>query len=496
MKICVLVPSEAYRQNAGARIRYGRLVEALADRGVELELIEIGQFSPAVSDADVLLISKCHDARAQLVAIEACRRGIRVGIDLFDDYFSQHYDPRLVRFRRWLIALAPWLSFALTSTAAMAEVASAYLANAPVLVVNDTAATASGGEILVATGDEIAAKRRRAVDEAQLRVAWFGIGDNPYFAVGLSDVAAYASELASLARLSGMTVKLAILTNARALTSDAMARIADVPFAVEVQEWSEGAEAALLRNSFACFVPVNAQPFSAAKSLNRAITALSSGCQLLSAGYPLYAALNRFIYRDVRELAVDLRDNDLRVSANRRHDLMAILDRWASASREAEALATFLKNLPGPKISAPGRVALIHGASTNDATNALARAMGHVTVGSPYAPSNLEVDAKSQARIPLAIDLLISDPLAKTAEIAPTSIGGTVDYGKKRYMFVTGSDDSSRRGVVVDLTRSGLGVQLALYRPVMAGIRDRLSTDLGIDEIVVSENSPLPLSLV
>jgi hypothetical protein len=495
MKLCVLVPSEAYRQNAGARIRYGRLVDALATHDVELQLAEIGEFDPTHCDADVLLISKCHDARAQLVAIEARRRVIPVGVDLFDDYFSQQHDARLVRFRHWLANLAPWLSFALTSTEAMAKVASRYAKGVPVLVVNDVAAVGPDKDILVAAAEDIDAKRLRALDEDQLRIAWFGIGDNPFFSVGLSDVAAYAGELAALARLSGMAVKLTILTNLRSLTAEGLAKIARLPVPVEVREWSEEAEAMLLQDSFACFVPVNAQGFSSAKSLNRAVTALTAGCQLLSVGFPLYEPLDRLLYRDVSALAADLKSDELRVSAARRNELVEEIDQWARATREAEKLASFLASLPRPEVAESGKVALIHGAGTNEATNKVARAMGDVTVGSPYAPTNLEVDAWARAWMPFALDLLVTDALARDLKKDASSLDGPVDHAKKRYLLL--SEDSQAEGAQLrlELPKLGLGVQIALYRSVMDRIRERLSTGFGIDQPVLSENSTIPFPL-
>lgn len=494
MKLCVLVPSETYFQNAGARIRYGRLAEALSLQGVDLELLEIGKFDPAASDADALLISKCHDARAQLVAIEARRRGIHVGVDLFDDYFSQHHDPRLARFRNWLAGLAPWLSYALTSTGAMAGVASRYHPGLSVHVVNDPGMTGPSGKPQVASLDTIERKRRHALDEQELRIAWFGIGDNPYFPVGLADVAAFAVELAEFARYSKMVVRLTILTNARSLTASGLSQIATLPVAAEIREWSEGAEATLLEESFACFVPVNAQAFSAAKSLNRAITCLSSGCQLLSAGYPLYAPLDDFLYRNVRALGADLLNDDLRVSAQTRDDLVAALDRWANAAIEAKKLATFLSSLPKASDSDPGMIALVHGAGTSDPTNRLARTIGDLTVSSPYAPSNLDVDVWTRIKMPDGIELAISDSIVPRLQGGAATSGGTVERGKKRFVRVDSPADAPDGGMPLEISGAGLGVQLAMYNAAAADVHDRLSADLGISQTVWSENSAIPFS--
>src|SRR4051794_38252147 len=102
MNIRVLIPSEEYRGYAGARIRYGRLAAELQERGITLTLQDIGEFAPEHETTDALLISKCHDARALVAAAAAYQRGQLVGVDLFDDYFSQTGDSRLVRYRNWL----------------------------------------------------------------------------------------------------------------------------------------------------------------------------------------------------------------------------------------------------------------------------------------------------------------------------------------------------------------------------------------------------------
>ena len=94
MKLTVLIPSEEYKAYAGARIRYGRLLQELAPHGVTLALENIADFSPDDQSYDVLLISKCHDARALVAAAAACGAGKLVGLDLFDDYFSQEADSR------------------------------------------------------------------------------------------------------------------------------------------------------------------------------------------------------------------------------------------------------------------------------------------------------------------------------------------------------------------------------------------------------------------
>ncbi len=120
MKLSVLVPSAEYKSYAGSRIRYGRIAPALEPHGIELALEDIGEFNPLTADCDALIVSKCHDARSLVIAAILSDRGRLVGVDLFDDYFSQASDSRLSRLRNWLGQLLPGCDFALCSAAAMA----------------------------------------------------------------------------------------------------------------------------------------------------------------------------------------------------------------------------------------------------------------------------------------------------------------------------------------------------------------------------------------
>ena len=196
MKLVVVIPSPDYKSGAGARIRYGRLVDTLAARGVSLVLEGIAGFDARKVDCDAVLFSKCYDARALIAAHVLTRRGIRVGVDIFDDYFSQAADSRLVWLRSWLDQMLGSCAFALTSTAVTARLVEQYSPSVPVHILNDPA------PIFDADGlaGRLREKRAAGLSSGLVHVAWFGMGDNPHFAVGLQDVAAFSDALSSLAR--------------------------------------------------------------------------------------------------------------------------------------------------------------------------------------------------------------------------------------------------------------------------------------------------------
>jgi hypothetical protein len=224
MKLSVLVPSIQYKSFAGARIRYGRLAPTLAQHGVELKLEDVGRFDPNTTSADAVLISKCHDARSLLVAAGLRDRGKRVGVDLFDDYFSQRSDSRLARYRSWLAQVVDMCDFAICSTPTIAEVLLAYRNGLPTHILNDPAPTDGDDRLARLLTKKIAEAR----DRERICVAWFGVGDNPYFSVGLSDLAAHGEVLRQLQR-SGMAVELTVVSNARALTADGLSVISQLP---------------------------------------------------------------------------------------------------------------------------------------------------------------------------------------------------------------------------------------------------------------------------
>jgi hypothetical protein len=283
MKISVLIPFDDYRKQAGTRIRYQRIEKHLGTLGHELTTHNIDQFNePDAFVDDVYIISKVHDARAFLAVDMAHEAGKIIGIDLFDDYYTQDENPKLARMRLWLKTLKSKLDFLLCSTPEMRDLGVSLVPKIPAHVMNDPAPPLA----TVSLQDTLNRKLETAHNTRVLRILWFGIGDNPHFAVGLSDLVAWAPELARL-RDKGFQIQLDILTNKRALTNDTLVMLRHLPIEAGVEEWNEARETELLSESFACFLPVNAQNFSIVKSLNRAVTALCAGTQVLSVGYPL-----------------------------------------------------------------------------------------------------------------------------------------------------------------------------------------------------------------
>jgi len=491
MKLTVLVPSAAYRSYAGARIRYDRLAPALERNGIQLSLADIGHFDLRTADCDAIVISKCHDARAFVAAAECSTRGKLVGVDLFDDYFSQSSDSRLTRYRNWLAQLITVCDFALCSTQAMTEVARQYRSSLPTHIMNDPAP--SGTFAAAAAVSE--RKLTEARDLRQIRICWFGVGDNAYFPVGLTDLAAYASELAPLAR-SGFDVRLKVVTNARALSADGLSTLRSLPLRTEIQEWSEDAEQDALRSAFAAFLPVSAEPFSVAKSLNRAVTALSAGCQVLSAGYPLYEALGTLIYRDAANVLEDLEGRAMRFSTATEYKYRRVLESCASADVEATSFAGFLSNLR-PTLAADKRpLCVVHGHSTRLETHNFVRHVNGLSIASPYCSAPFDFDVLfrgGQSGVGMFVTRSAAERLLPQVR---ASVQPGQRFKGRNYLHVPRSSlSNSDVAQWFRWENAPISFHLATYRESLSIVERALTDAFGACRTFVSETRPLPFPL-
>lgn len=387
MRIAIFIPTEQWGGSAGVRIRYDRIRPLLKAAGHEVELFPIDAARDGRGlDADICLLSKCNDARAVALAAYLQARGKRVGVDIFDDYFSQSDDPRFVHLRVWFRSLLPHLDFMLCATEAMRELMQDLASGLPCHVLNDP----HGGYDPDRLAERLEANAARARTTGIIDLAWFGTGDNPHFSVGLQDLAAMGGTLTEF-RTAGYRPRLSILTNRRAMSPERLELLSRLPVPYRLEEWSEERETALIARSLVCFLPVNAQNFSAVKSLNRGLTTLTKGAQILSAGHRLYEPLQDFVYRDAGAIAGDLERDRLRL---RRHTLPALsrsLRALGDPAAEALRLADFLADLPGPAADAPAPVlAVLHGIASTGDIHRTSQALECLSVPCPI--NRMEVD--------------------------------------------------------------------------------------------------------
>jgi hypothetical protein len=495
MKLGVIIPSEEQKAQAGVRIRYERIRPAWQTLGHELELIPIQHLATLSKPTyDIYLISKCYDARAIMAAEHLSSQGALVGVDLFDDYFSQWADSRFVRQRYWLRTLLPHCSFILCSTPGMRDLANMYSSNLPMHVMNDPPEPFDT-EVLAAT---LASKLAIAREQRRVEVAWFGMGDNPNFSVGLADLAAFGSEVDRL-RGHGYAIRLSILTNPRAMTADNLAPLAKLATPHTIEEWTTEREAALLGRSLVSFLPVNAQGFSRVKSLNRAITALTAGAQVFSAGYPLYKPLDLFIYRNGWQLLHDLDGGELALRTATMPQFLERIRQLADVDTEARALAEFLISLKSRAQSvALGKPALavIHGKETLGDTHKFAQKKNILSVGSPLCKLELNFDVRIRCDQQGKIEVLVSkkrrDLLAPELERLSQQIIELLQteylvFDKDRYF----PDLATRGHSLIEMNTPA--ADAAAYPPVMGWVTDVMHRLFpGINCILSEQSKHLP----
>jgi len=361
------------------RIRYERFMEGIVGGDVEIVAHPIADLIGKPLNYDAYLFCKTFTLEAIILAHAAKRQGKIVAQDLFDDYFSQSTDQRLFIYRDWLRAMAPLTDVVLCTTRRMKAVIQPFLPECPITVIEDP--------ITDYDPFRIAALADRKTDRARmsrtLRIAWFGIGDNPYFSVGLSDLTAPAviTQLAALAK-QGWQSLLTVATNLRALDVNGLALLRNIPIPVELIEWTEAVEQKVLADADVALLPVSSQGFSRAKSLNRALTALNQGCQIWSLGEPLYEELEPFIYRSSAVMLSDLDSERPRIRSETVPELTHFLGRTANAFQAGRTFASAILGKDSPPIPSP--FAVIHGWQTTVAIHKLTSGQGGLSVKSPY----------------------------------------------------------------------------------------------------------------
>lgn len=491
MKVAIVAPSEQYLTLAGVRIRYMRLALHLEALGHSLSYMQIAHFHRlSALDHDAYLFSKCYDARSFMTARYLKEEGRIVGVDFFDDYFSQARDSRFVRHREWLRTMSGLCDYYLCSTPRMRDVVETFMPDTPGHVLNDP----FDDFPLELVERRLVDKAAHACASRRLDVAWFGVGDNPNFPVGLQDLAAYGDRLARFQR-RGFEVNLRVLTNRRALGRDGLAALGRLGVPFVVGEWSRMAEMDLLDQSLLAFIPVNAQPFSIAKSLNRAVTALTGGCQVLSPGFPLYEPLRDFIYDDPDDLLDDLTGGGLRLRSETAEALDGRLTTWGNPAQEAARLAAFLNDVGSvPRSSAnTGRTSgLLHGRRSPTDCHRAAQRLGQLSIGSPFGAEGLNYDIRLMFDH-LGATLHLSD--AAVAFLDPDFVGrllsDTKPAGKQVAMLRLA--DALPGHPLDRLRHSDCASQsVAVYPDVMHLLRDALERLFPLVDLFLSElESPL-----
>ena len=347
MKITFIVPSSQWLTAAGVRIRYKRLEPSFYEKGCHIRITPLQDVTKrCIQESDVVIVSKIFSTDS-LYIISLCRSlGVKVGLDLFDDYFSNQRLSVFRKFHDWLELASKIIDFIICSTDRMTDVASEFIDLDLIHKINDTR---DSSIVFSETRDLLDQKSYSASHKKELNILWFGIGDNPYFSVGINDLANYSNALFQINKLSPV-INFTILTNERALSAKNLTRISRLPIQAKLEIWSESKEIDYLKTTHLAFMPVSHQKFSVAKSSNRCLTALTYGCQVLSNGFDLYSEFSELIYTSTRDFVADYKNARFRFSHNTISNFKSICTHSYDSDVEVTNFLEFLEfkvfNLP------------------------------------------------------------------------------------------------------------------------------------------------------
>jgi len=480
MKLIVVIPAPAHLKTAGVRIRYRRLETNLAGLGHSLEIVPIDELAQLDLPQAIYLISKVYDARGLMLMAKLKADNQIVGVDFFDNYFTQLSDARLTGQREWLRQIGGLIDYALCATPAMKGLLEQFVPGIPLHIVNDPY-----------DGFDPDALSRRLHDKTEaarfmrtLQLAWFGIGHNGYFPVGLSDLFAYRDHLAAF-RTSGYSVRLTIISNMAGQPVDRYAMLSRLQIPYDIVEWSEAEETDLIARSHLCFLPVNGQNFSTVKSLNRAISALSGGSQILSGGFPLYKNLGNFVYRDATRFLHDLDIDRLALRSETVPALAYLLQEIGDPQVEAAALGRFLACLLPTKREME-KTLVVHGRQTTGPVHKFAQRLGHLSVGTPFSPPGLNYDVLYRLRNGAA-----------EVRLGPAGVEALPDAWLDRLINISGERmqviplsevmDTSQLLLLLETGTKSRIRAWATYGPIMALISEANTRLFGNLPVVLSE---------
>lgn len=489
VKICIVTPSAEFNASAGMRVRYQRFISAGADE-TEITARPIDEIWGRPLEADIYIFCKTFSFAAILLAGEIRRSGRVVGQDFFDDYFSQVFDQRLLRFRNWLRQMAPFTNFAVCTTPTMQAVLRPYLPGCPITVVPDPIAAFDTS----ALASQAEHKIRRISNSKIINMVWFGIGDNPFFPVGLQDLTSrqVSSEL-SLFKSQSWTLDLVIATNARALDVAGLEQLRRLPVDFHIREWSEDVEHEVLNQAQVAILPVSSQSFSKAKSLNRALTALEHGCQVLSLGEPLYAELDEFIYRSVGEMTADLAVGTARLNRHSVPKLESLLARTAHPQKLASdfvsaSLAALSKNKTA---RSDVHMVLVHGRETTIQLHKAVSKSGGISVRSPYATTAWNFPVRfdiEDARVIMRASTKICE------QFNLPYVGDPIRIGDLEFLTVDTPGKSVDKLRLYPATLQNHLTSQASYKSVMSGIAGVIKALFPAHAVLFSDNQmDLPL---
>ena len=372
------VVAEVSPRNAGYGVRSKPIADELTQLGHHVEFIALpdlpNQLDDITARASVVIVAKPADTATILCLRHFKSHGIRVVIDLFDNYFS--WSPTL--FARaihwqWLRAL---------ECASLVSVSTTFLSStvrriAPLQVLHV-------GDPLPDNPEERAVELhiQKWHDRGTLQCTWFGIPGNPFFHAGLDDLQSWAPVVRRLQQKlgDGQQLQLTVCTNRGPGVDAVLAAMRAHGIPARFEPWTKASCDALLDRTHVVLLPTNTTAFSVSKTHNRCTDALLRRCLVLASPNGPYKDIRSGVFFTVDTLCETLLGADASAALDTiAHGLQGLRESYptrATALQLAQGLASDpSRQLPAP--SSTPKVLLV--GQTNQNTVKLSRRLGYLT---------------------------------------------------------------------------------------------------------------------
>lgn len=284
--------------NAGISIRINPIIERLQAQGIDVSLVTYKDLIGCLLNASgkpaiaTYVFSKPHRSEYLSCMLALQSIGCRVGIDIFDNYYSESGALREFGVQSIWKNILHEADFCVFSTMYLLEYARKLEINSKDMFVIGDPVYPDSYEPLKKRG---VTKWNQFLQECNyINVAWFGIDANPYFFAGLSDIFFEISRLREFLEYPSWFFKKRIRQKVSICTKDVpdsrklVIELNRIGINAEFVQWSRDTCTQLLEESHAVFLPTNNSDFSLSKTHNRLAEALSSNCLVYTCPNSLY----------------------------------------------------------------------------------------------------------------------------------------------------------------------------------------------------------------
>lgn len=279
-------------ENAGLNIRTLPIAEDLCSLGVKVNILSYSEvieqiLSKNLSQCYTLwILSKPSKPEYIALMINLKQMGYKVGIDIFDNYYSSSNALDSFGVRSVWNAALKIVDFITVSTNYIRSCILDLLdrqhsRQAIIFLLSDRVPGNTGNQNPKQAVDKWNAL---AADEIPFTVSWFGIESNPYFSVGLDDIYANSSTLLLIKNLVGAvwgnhsTFLFNLCTKNLPESHRLCSALSSIGIPTRFIEWSKDSCSNLLKSSHLAFLPTNNSDFVLSKTHNRLTNALNEGC--------------------------------------------------------------------------------------------------------------------------------------------------------------------------------------------------------------------------